>query len=143
VNFLTGDEPWFFLEYPRYGVWTAFRDAIPETPMTRIETEKCMISILWSISGMHSQLAFTKGMKSKYNSQYFCQHIIPDIQQNICSSSRRNILKAILLHLGNAPAHNSQLSSENIESAKAQRGLHPPDRPDETWHQVTSSFLVI
>jgi hypothetical protein len=67
-----------------HGVWAASRDKIPETPITKIDTEKCMISIIWSISGIHSLLALIKEMK--YNSQYFCQHVIPDIhiQQNIC-----------------------------------------------------------
>jgi hypothetical protein len=62
--------------------------------MTKIDTEKCIISIIWSISGIHSLHALTKG--KKYNSECFCQHVIPDIQQNICSSSRRKTLKRIL-----------------------------------------------
>jgi hypothetical protein len=85
-----------------------------------------MISIIWSISGIHSLLALTKDMK--YISQCFCQHVIPDIhiQQNICSSSRSKTLKDILLHLDNAPAHNSRLSSEKLAFAKAQSVTHPP-----------------
>jgi hypothetical protein len=62
----------------------------------------------------------------KYDSQSFCQYVIPDIQQAICSSSGRKTLKGILLHLDNAPRRNSQLSSEKIESAKAQRVRQPP-----------------
>jgi hypothetical protein len=50
-------------------------------------------------------------------------------------------LKTMLLHLDNAPARNSRLSSENIESAKAQRVPHPP--LTQTQHQVTSSSLVL
>jgi hypothetical protein len=65
-------------------------------------------------------------MKSKYNSHYCYQHTLPGIQQNICSSSRRKTLNGILLHRDNEPALNSRLSSEKIESAKAQRWPHPP-----------------
>jgi hypothetical protein len=36
----------------------------------------------------------------------------------------------ILWDLDNAPAHNSQCSSEKIESAKDQRVLHPLYSPD-------------
>jgi hypothetical protein len=79
------------------GVWAASRDELPETPMTKIDTEKSMISLIWSISRIQSLLALTKGMK--YNSQYFCQHMSPDIQQNSCLSSRRKTLKDILLRL--------------------------------------------
>jgi hypothetical protein len=45
--------------------------------MTTNDTKKCMISIIWFISGIHSLFALPKLMK--YNSQYFCQHVIPDI----------------------------------------------------------------
>jgi histone-lysine N-methyltransferase SETMAR len=130
VNFLTGDESWFFSEHLHYGVWAAFRDAVSETSMTTMSAEKDMISIIWSISGIRSLLALTKGMKSKSNSQCFCQHVIPDIQQNICSSSRRKTSNHILLHLETASAHNSRLSSKKIESANAQRVPHTPYNPD-------------
>jgi hypothetical protein len=41
-------------------------------------------------------------------------------------------LKGILLHLEHAPAHNSRLSSEKIESGKVQRVPHPLYSPDVT-----------
>jgi hypothetical protein len=107
-----------------YGVWMASRDEVPEIPMTELESDKCIISIIWSLSGIPSLLALIKGMKN--NSQYFCQNVILDNQQSICSSSPRKTLKGILLHLDNARAHNSRLSSEKIESAKAQRVPHLP-----------------
>jgi hypothetical protein len=130
VNVLTEDESWFLLEYPHHGIWAASRDEELETFMTTIDTEKWMISIIWFICGIHSLLALTKGME--YNSEYFCQQAIPDIQQDICSSSRMKTLKDILLHLENAGAHNSRLSSEKIESARAERVPHPPESLDQT-----------
>jgi hypothetical protein len=95
-----------------YRVCAASRDEVPETSMRKIDSRKCMKSIIWSISGIHSLRALTEGMKYKYNSQYFCQHVIPDIhiQQNICSSGHRTTLNGILLYLDNAQAHNSRLS---------------------------------
>jgi hypothetical protein len=114
VNFLSEDESQFFLEHPHYGVWAASTDEVPETPMTTIDTEKCMMLIISSISGIQSLLALTKFTKYKYNSQYFCQHVIPDIQQNVCSSSRRKTLNGILLHLENASTGNSRLSSKRL-----------------------------
>jgi hypothetical protein len=95
-----------------------------------------MISIIWFISGIQSLLALIKGVKS--NSQYFCQHVIPDIQQNICSSSRRKTLNDSLLHLDNAKAHNSRFCSEKSESATAQRVPHPLYGPDG----APSDFLL-
>jgi hypothetical protein len=68
VNFLSEDESWFLLEHPHYGIETESRDEVREILMTKIGTEKCMISIIWSISGIHSLLALTKDMKYKCNS---------------------------------------------------------------------------
>jgi hypothetical protein len=112
------------------GVWALSRDEVSETLLTNIDSEKRKISVIWSISGIESPLALTKRMKYKYNSQYFCQYAIPDIKENISSSSRRTTLKLLLLHLENASAHNSRLSSEKIESATAQRVAHRPCCPD-------------
>jgi hypothetical protein len=130
VNFLIWDESWSVLEYSYSSVWAASRDDVPETDMTEIDIVMGMISIIWSISGIHGLLTLTKGMK--YNSQYFCQHVILDthINQYICSSSRRKTLKEILLDLDNAPAHNSRVSSGKIESTQAHRVSHPRDSPD-------------
>jgi hypothetical protein len=130
VDFLTGDESSFLLECPHSGVWAASREEVLETAMTKLETEKHMISTIWSLSGIHSVLTLAKDMKCI--SQYFCQHLILDIQQHNCPSSHKMTLKGILLHLRNAPAPNSRLSSEKIESAKAQRVPHPSHDPDPT-----------
>jgi hypothetical protein len=74
----------------------------------------------------------------KCNSQYFCQHVIPDIQQHICSSSRNKTLKDVLLHLDNARAHDSRLSPETIKFPKAKRAAHPRYGPD----LVPSDFFL-
>jgi hypothetical protein len=85
----------------------------------------------------------------KYNSQYFCQRIIPDTRQNICSSSCRKTLNRHLLHLDNATAHNSQFSSEKSESAKAQRVPHrlydPGGAPSDfrLFGSLKQKFLAI
>jgi hypothetical protein len=75
----------------QYDSRIASRDKVPETPTTKINTEKCMISIIWFISGLHSHLALTK--RAKYNSQYFREHVIPDIhiQQNILTMRQLTI----------------------------------------------------
>jgi hypothetical protein len=122
-----------------YGVSAASGYEVPESPMTKLYTEKCMISIIWSISAIQSLLELTNRMK--YNSQYFCHMVIPDIRQTISSSSRRKTLKIILLHLDNAQFHDSRLFQKRLN----------PHKPTEcrihllpqTKHQVTSSPLVI
>jgi hypothetical protein len=52
-------------------------------------------------------------------------------------------LNGILLHFHNAEAHNSRLSSEKIESEKAQGVPDPSYGSDPTEHELISSSLVI
>jgi hypothetical protein len=61
---------------------------------------------------------------SAYYSEYPAKHLLINPQKNIERYS-------LLLHLGKAAAHNSRLSSEKIEPAKAQRVPHPPYSPDQ------------
>jgi hypothetical protein len=100
VFVLTGDKSWFRLEDQHSGLSDASRDEVPENLVATMDTKMCMILMISSVSGIHGRLTLTKGMKC--NSQYFRQYVIPNIQQNFCSSSRRKILNGILLHLGNA-----------------------------------------
>jgi hypothetical protein len=43
---ITGDESWFFLYCPRDSVWAASRDELPQRIKQKIDTEKCLVSIL-------------------------------------------------------------------------------------------------
>jgi hypothetical protein len=96
----------------------------PETPMTKIDAQKCITLTIWPISEIQSPFPLTKRIKS--HPQHLSQHLIPDIQRGACSSNRRRTSNDILSRLGNALAHNSWLSSEKIESAKAERVSHAP-----------------
>jgi hypothetical protein len=78
-----------------------------------------MISIIRYLSGIHTLLALTTGMK--YNSQSSCQHVNPNIQQNTCSLSRGSTSNGVLLHFDKAPAQDSPVSSERLN----------PQRPKE------------
>jgi hypothetical protein len=53
-NVITGDEFWFFLSYPRDSIWAQSRDEVPERISQKIDSEKSLISVLWSVNGMHS-----------------------------------------------------------------------------------------
>jgi hypothetical protein len=105
------------------------------------DSEKCMISIIWCISGIHRRPALTKG--TKYNSQYFCQRVILDIQQNICSSSRRKA--------GNGIRFSGILAMHQLTIRDFLQKTLNPQKPKEhlihliaqTQHQGTSFSLII
>jgi hypothetical protein len=73
---------------------------------------------------------------SKCYSRYPTKHLFIESYKNIEGYS-------ILLHLDNAPGDNSRLSSEMIESTKAQRVTHPFYNPNQTRPDLTPSDFFL
>jgi hypothetical protein len=45
-SIITGDESWFCFEYPHQSVWGPSRDEVSEKIKQKIDTEKCLISVI-------------------------------------------------------------------------------------------------
>jgi hypothetical protein len=58
---ITGDEPWLLFYYARHSVWVTSRDGRPQHIKKKNDMEKCLVSILWSVNGIHSLLDVPKG----------------------------------------------------------------------------------
>jgi hypothetical protein len=43
---ISGDGMWFFLYHPRDSIWAASHDESPQCIKQKIDTEKCLVSIL-------------------------------------------------------------------------------------------------
>jgi hypothetical protein len=72
---ITGDESLFFLSYPHDSAWATSRDELSERMSHKIDTEKCLISIFWSVNGIHTLIDVSKG--STDNRTFFCDQVIP------------------------------------------------------------------
>jgi hypothetical protein len=81
-HLLTGDESWFYHEYPDGSAWAPSRTTLPARKTQKIQTTKCLVSIIWSTSGIHSLLAWPAGMR--YDPEFFCVSVLPDIKRNLC-----------------------------------------------------------
>jgi ABC-type branched-subunit amino acid transport system substrate-binding protein len=93
-----------------------------------IDTEKCFISVLWSVNGIQSLIDVPKGMT--FHADFFCQAVVPNVIADMTTHSRRKTLKNRAIHLDNARRHNSRRSQECIAASTAQRLPHlayPPD----------------
>jgi hypothetical protein len=64
-----------------------------------------LISILWSVNGIHSLLDVPK--ETTYNTRFFTDAVMPGLIENVRSWTRRNILKYWLICMDNARPHNS------------------------------------
>jgi hypothetical protein len=122
-HILTGDESRFYLYNPPDSAWEESRDRLPEPIRRKIDAEKCLISVLWSVNGIHHLIDVPPGMK--HNSSFFCDVVMPGLIQNMTFSSRRRTLKLFFIHLDNARPHNSKQSQECIQASKAKRLPHP------------------
>jgi hypothetical protein len=78
---ITGDESWFFLYSPHNSAWAASGDALPERVTQKIDTEKCQMSILWSVNGIHSHIDLPKG--SLYNTAFFCDQVVEGVPPQV------------------------------------------------------------
>jgi hypothetical protein len=67
-QFITGDESWFFLYYPRDSVWAAPHDEFPQCVKQKTDTEKCLVSILCSVNEIPSLLVCPKGQHTTQHS---------------------------------------------------------------------------
>jgi hypothetical protein len=118
----------FYFEYLYQSVLAPSRDEVPEKLKQKIDTEKCLILVIWSVNGIHSLLDVAKG--TAYNTKFFSDFVVPDLLENICAGSRRRTLKGVIMHLDNASLHNSKKSNECLTEFHARRVPHPAYSPD-------------
>jgi hypothetical protein len=50
---ITDDEFWFYFEYLDEAIEVQSRDEVPERIQQNFDTEKCLISIIWPVNGIH------------------------------------------------------------------------------------------
>jgi hypothetical protein len=62
---VTSDEPWFFLHHPNESSWAESQDELPVRAKQTIDTEKCLIWVLWSVNGIYSLVDVPKGESYK------------------------------------------------------------------------------
>jgi hypothetical protein len=85
-SLVTGYESWFFLDCLCDSIWASSRDETPKRASQKSDTEKCLISLLWSANGIYSLFNVLKG--STHNSTLFCDIVVPKIQHLRNSSER-------------------------------------------------------
>jgi hypothetical protein len=101
---------------------------VPEIPKQKIQSEKCLISIICGGTGIKSMLYVPKGMK--YNTTFFVESVVSNLVEHACRESRRQILRGTMVHLDNARSHNSKKGQAALTAAKSRRIPAPAYSPD-------------
>jgi hypothetical protein len=84
---MTSDESWFDLDNPPDAAWAASRDELSEPVKRQTDIGECLISVVWSVNGIHYLLDMPPGMQ--YNSSFCCDVVLPGLNQTVTSSNRR------------------------------------------------------
>jgi hypothetical protein len=112
-NIVTGDESWLVLEmFATQGRSWSGND-LPSRTKQNVQTEKCLILIIWSLCSLCSLLAVPK---RKNCHSTLCVKVVRDLQTKLCSGTWRKTLKCRTVHLDNVFAHNSKCSREGLEA---------------------------
>jgi hypothetical protein len=85
---ITENGSWFLLYYPRDSAWPASRDEPPQRIKQKIGAGKCLISVPWSVNGIHNLLDVPK--RTTHNTVFFLDALMPCLIENIWSQTRRN-----------------------------------------------------
>jgi hypothetical protein len=100
------------------------RDEVPERIKHTIDTEKSLISIICSVSG----LDISKDIS--HNRALFSHSVVLHLFKSSCTQSQRKTLKGIIIYLDDGDGHNSRKFTECLEQLSACRIPDPADSPD-------------
>jgi histone-lysine N-methyltransferase SETMAR len=93
-----------------------------------IGTPKFMLTVMWGIKGFHVVDLMTS--QDQFNSQYFVEHIMMPLVQEIFPHGRNRPTLRLHLHLDNCRAHFSTVAELFCEANDILRISHPPYSPD-------------
>jgi hypothetical protein len=119
---IAGDKLWFFPCYPSDLTSALSRDEVQEIVSQKIDTEKCLISLLWSANGIHSLADVPKG--STYNSAFSCDPVVPCLLTELLYISEE-ITQRLCVHRNSACPHDARRSTEYLHTKRIQRTRHP------------------
>jgi len=124
---ITGDESWFYYEYPQEGRWARTREDVAPRPKRSIGAKKVMITVFWSTRGIHLIEALPDG--ETFNSEYAC-HLLDRLDSNLRELRPSMGARGMALHWDNARPHTSQQTLQKIRQLKLSQLSHPPYSPD-------------
>jgi hypothetical protein len=78
---ITGDEFWFYLDYSSDHIWTCATDDVPQRASHQIQTDKLMLTVLWSTR--RPILVKWMERRQRFNTTYFISEIMSELVRNI------------------------------------------------------------
>jgi hypothetical protein len=104
-HFVTLDEAWFDFSNQHEQIWLPDQEDPPTIQRQTINSPKTMLTVLWNPHGFHLVSLLPKGQK--WISQYYIDHILPEICALLDARDRRKLV----VHAHNARPHVAKESS--------------------------------
>jgi hypothetical protein len=120
---VTGDENWFDLETGHSAQWSVCGDDVPPKTKPTIGTPKFMSTVMWGINGFHVVDLMTS--QNQFNLQYFVEHIMVPLVQEIFAHGRNWRALRLHLHLGNSQVRISKMVEQFCEANEITRIPYP------------------
>jgi hypothetical protein len=120
---VTGDESWFYLETGHSAQWSVCRDDVATKTKPTISTPKCTLTVMWGVKGFRVVDLMTS--QDQFNSQYFVEHIMVPLVQEIFPHGQNRRAPRLHLHLDNRRVHFSKVAEQFLEANDILRILHP------------------
>jgi hypothetical protein len=103
---------------------------LPQRIKQTIDMEKCLTSVLWFLSKVHSLTAIAKEMT--HNPVLLCNHIMLCSIIDINLPNGQKMLKRFVTSMNKAPPHNSRLTQECILASMSEHLQHWASSSDPT-----------
>jgi histone-lysine N-methyltransferase SETMAR len=126
-NIITGDESWFYLQYPPLSKWVSSDSARPVAEVQTHYHQKVMFTVCFS--GVGIQLIHLLPPKVNMNAVIFVEQVLCPIEK-LFSSLKFPENAKLFVHYDNATAHVCKFTNDYLTTSTMERLPHPPYSPD-------------
>jgi hypothetical protein len=124
-HIVTGDESWFFYDYPLRTYWAAASEPPREVPKRTISTAKVMFVVFWGVNNTPVQTFVEKG--KTVTAKLFNEMVISKLDE---WNDTLSVSETLVVHWDNAAPHRAQIIQQKIHDSGFKKMPQPPYSPD-------------
>jgi hypothetical protein len=121
---VTLDKAWFYFSNQPEQIWLPDQEDPPTIQRQTISSPKTMLTVVWNLHGFHLVPLLPVGQK--WTSQYYIDHILPEI----CALRDARNRRKLVVYADNARPHVAKRVKQYLEDDKLKSVPHPPYSPD-------------
>jgi histone-lysine N-methyltransferase SETMAR len=127
INLITGDESWFFLNYPPKLKWIKKGQSPPIAQNPKHFSQKVMLTLCFSANGL--QVCYLLPEGKTMNASLFIENVLTKAEKALIEAEFPPEVPCII-HYDNAKIHTCSKTCEFLSGSILERLPHPPYSPD-------------